>query len=400
MADFNPRTRFFPFALLAVFLTVLAGCNPQPPSALGPGHGPGSVTPVNVALLVPSESGDRRQDMLAESLVQAAQLAISDFGDGAQIDLRVYPTAGNPETAVQAVQQAAENDADIILGPLFSNVTTAVSHEAARHNLNVLSFSNNPEVAGDNVYVLGISFQNTANQLIAHASSRGLSRIAVVAAQNQAGRLAAGAVETAAVINGASVVGVATYERTATGAIDAMPIIRRTVAESLPDVVVIDADSAGALPIFAEMLPDPGTDEISMPEDIQYIGLTRWDIPKATLRHEGLQGGWFALPDPGLYDAFVVRFHNAYGKRPHILAGLAYDGIQLIGTLAQSFAHDALSARRLTRAEGFVGVNGGFRLRADGTVVRRLAIAEVRDGWIEIIDPAELPSGGATRAGS
>ena len=338
--------------------------------------------------------------MLAESLVQAAQLAISDSEDGAQIDLRVYATAGNPETAVQAVRQAAEDNADIILGPLFSNTTTAVSQEAALHDLNVLSFSNNPQVAGDNVYVLGISFQNTANQLIAHASSQGLSRIAVVVAQNQAGRLAAGAVETAAVINGATVVSVATYEFTAAGAIDAIPIIRRTVAESLPDAVVMDADSAGALTILAEMLPGPGADDITMPEDIRYIGLTRWDIPKATLRHDGLQGGWFALPDPGLYNAFVVRFHNAYGKRPHVLAGLAYDGIQLIATLAQSSVSDTLSAERLTRAEGFIGVNGAFRLLEDGTVLRRLAIAEVRDGWMEIIDPAELPSGGTTRAGS
>ena len=338
--------------------------------------------------------------MLAESLVQAAQLAIAELGDNAQINLRVYPTAGNPETAVLAVRQAAEDNADIVLGPLFSNTTTAVSQEAALYGLKVLSFSNNPGVAGGNVYVLGISFQNTASQLIAHAARQGMSRFAVVAAQNQAGRLATGAVETAAVINGAKVVSVETYERTATGAIDAMPFIRRTVAESLPDAVVIDADSAGALPIFAEMLPDPGTDEVTIPEDIQYIGLTRWDVPKATLRHEGLQGGWFALPDPDLYNAFVLRFHDAYGKRPHILAGLAYDGILLIGTLARSSASDPLSARRLTRTEGFIGVNGSFRLRTDGTVARRLAIAEVRDGWIEVIDPAEFPSGGATRAGS
>ena len=294
MAGCSPRAGFYPFALFAVFLAVLAGCNPQPPSALGPGSG--SVTPVNVALLVPSESGDRRQDMLAESLVQAAQLAIAELGDSAQIDLRVYPTAGNPETAVHAVRQAAEDNADIVLGPLFSNTTTAVSQEAALYGLKVLSFSNNPGVAGGNVYVLGISFQNTASQLIAHAARQGMSRIAVVAAQNQAGRLATGAVETAAVINGASVVSVATYERSATGAIDAMPIIRRTVAESLPDAVVIDADSAGALPIFAEMLPDPGTDEVTIPEDIQYIGLTRWDVPKATLRHDGLQGGMVCAP--------------------------------------------------------------------------------------------------------
>ena len=383
-------------ALLAASLFVLAGCNHEAPTT----STPGSITQVKVGLLVPGRSEDRRRNLLAESLVQAAQLAVSDLGDTADIELRVYHTAGEREKAVDATRRAAADGVDVILGPLFSSTTAVVGQEAASHGLTVLSFSNNPEVAGGNVYVLGTSFQNSASELIAHAASQGLSRIAVIAAQNEAGRLAAGAVEEAAVVNGAQVVSVATYERTATGAIDAMPSIRQTIAESQPDVVVIDADSAGALPIFAEMLPNTASDEIEMPEDLQYIGLTRWDIPRATLRHEGLQGGWFALPDPGPYEDFVLRYHNAHRESPHILAGLAYDGIGLIAALAQSSDDDVLSRRRLTREAGFVGINGPFRLRRDGTVARDLAIAEVRDEWMEIIEPAGPPSGGANRAGS
>ena len=40
-----------------------------------------------------------------------------------------------------------------------------------------------------------------------------------------------------------------------------------------------------------------------------------------------VQGGWFALPDPGLYQQFQSRYSAAYGEAPPPVAGLAYDGI-------------------------------------------------------------------------
>ena len=43
----------------------------------------------------------------------------------------------------------------------------------------------------------------------------------------------------------------------------------------------------------------------------QFIGLTRWDIPPATLALPGVQGGWFAMPDPGLHAQFRARYEGA-----------------------------------------------------------------------------------------
>ncbi len=49
----------------------------------------------------------------------------------------------------------------------------------------------------------------------------------------------------------------------------------------------------------------------------------------------GVQGGWFALPDPARTAQFDSRFAAATGERPHDLAGLAYDGIAAVGALVQ-----------------------------------------------------------------
>ncbi len=68
----------------------------------------------------------------------------------------------------------------------------------AGSNVNVLSFSNNTEIAGGNVFVLGHTFQNTAARVISYAAAQGRNRIVVAHAQNLAGEVARDAVLRAA----------------------------------------------------------------------------------------------------------------------------------------------------------------------------------------------------------
>jgi hypothetical protein len=70
------------------------------------------------------------------------------------------------------------------------------------------------------------------------------------------------------------------------------------------------ADSSGALPLISQLLVDNGLSSA----DAQFIGLTRWDIPAATLGLPGVQGGWFALPDPALFAQFQNRYTAAYAS--------------------------------------------------------------------------------------
>ena len=123
--------------------------------------------------------------------------------------------------------------------------------------------------------------------------------------------------------------------------------------------------------------------------------MTRWDIPPATLSLPGVQGGWFAEPDPNLQAQFVQRYQAAYGEAPHPIAGLAYDGIAAIGALIKSGNPNALTRQGITQPSGFVGVNGVFRLLPDGTNERGLAIAQVQNGKAIVIDPAPRSFGGA-----
>jgi hypothetical protein len=170
-----------------------------------------------------------------------------------------------------------------------------------------------------------------------------------------------------------------------------MPTIVSTAKSTGATSLFLTAGSVGELPLLAQLLPEAGLGGSA----IQYVGITRWDIPPATLALPGVQGGWFAMPDPGVTGQFESRYTNAYGEAPNPIAGLAYDGIAAIGALVKSGNSNPFSAAALTQGAGFVGVNGVFRLRGDGTNERGLAVAQIRNGQVVIIDPAPRSFGGA-----
>lgn len=367
----------------------LAAC--QPVTLGGNSGGPSINTraPVPVALLVPSGSAQATDSLVAQGLENAARLAISDL-DGVDIDLRVYSTAGSAAQAGTATTQAINDGAKIILGPLYAQAANAAGVAAASRNVNVLSFSNNTAIAGGNVYVLGNTFQNTANRLVGYAKSQGKGNIMVVHDRTVAGEVGRDAILSAIAANGASPAGVASYEFSQNGVVQAVPAIASQARSSGANAMFMTADTAGALPLLAQLLPENRVD----PSVIKFIGLTRWDIPNSTLALPGVQGGWFALPDPGLSAQFASRYQAAYGQSAHPLAGLAYDGISAIGALVKQGKSNALTGAALTQNAGFSGVNGVFRLRADGTNERGLAVAEIKDSQVVVIDPAPRSFGG------
>lgn len=370
-------------ALAAAAVAALAGCDPGAVPMGGAGPAIDTRAAVPVALLVPSGSGQASDAVLAQALENAARLAVSDL-DGVQIDLRVYPTAGQPAQAAAAAARAVEEGAKIILGPVFGGEANAAGLAVASRGINVLSFSNNADIAGGNVFVLGPTFANTAARLVRHARGQGMTRLMVVHERTTAGEVGRAAIERAVAASGSTVAAVGSFEFSQSGVVAAVPSIAGQARGSGAQALFLTADTAGALPLLTQLLTENGVS----PEVTRFIGLTRWDIPAATLALPGIQGGWFALPDPVMSQRFAGRYQAAFGAAPHPIAGLAYDGIAAIGALVRAGRGDALTREALTQPSGFVGVGGIFRLLPDGTNERGLAVAQVRNAQVVVIDPA------------
>ena len=370
--------------MLPFFAIGLAGCNTTAPSGIGnSGQYINTSEPVVVALLVPRGSSSANDNLLAESLENAALLAIRDLED-IKIDLRVYDTAGNAQTAAIQASQAVTDGAKIILGPVYAEAANAAAVAVAGRNVNILSFSNNTTIAGDNVFVLGQTFQNTANRMISFAKSQNNDRIVIAYANDVAGQLGHKAIQSAISVFGATQAGSVEYPLSQEGVLAAIPLIKASVDDNDANAIFMTSPSASALPLLTQLLPEAGISKART----QFIGLTRWDIPATTLDLPGVQGGWFAIPDPATSSAFRTQYLAAYEGQPHPIGSLAFDGIAAVGALIKMGKPNPLSKVAITQSAGFKGANGIFRFLADGTNERGLAIATIRNKKVVVIDNA------------
>lgn len=380
---FRPLTRRL--ALLGC-LGLIAACDLPAPSG-GAGPAVDASGPVKVALLVPLGSGDAQREALAQSLVNAAELARGDL-TGVTVELAVYPTGGDPTRAGAAAAEAVAAGADVILGPLFSTAAAAVAPVAAGAGIPVLSFSNNSQIAGGGVYILGNTFENTARRVVGYAASRGLTDIGVVHPQGVEGDQAATAVRNAAGAAGAQVVATGSYPLSIQGITDSVPGIARQMRGAGANAVVLTDGPTGGLTFVAETLRGVGLRS----DAVRFVGLQRWDTSPQAMAQPALAGGWFAASDPALAALFENRYETAYGAPPHPLASLAYDGMAAIGALVSEARAegrgDAFAAARLTKPSGFAGVGGVFRLLPGGGNERALAVFEIVDGAARAVDPA------------
>lgn len=361
---------------------VLAGCDP---AALGGGgRGDGSV---QVALLVPTGAPDAQVGLLGQSLADAARLAVADI-EGAEIDLRIYDTAGDTAQAAQLARQAVSDGAEVIVGPLFAEAANAAGLAAASTRTPVLSFSNTTAVAGGNVFILGATFENTARRLLDYAARQGLQRVMVVNGDTPAEQVGRDAILRAAQTTGMQVVATAGFPMSQQGLAEAAPQIVAEARATQAQLIFLTSGADAALPFVSTLLPDAGL----TPDMVQYAGLTRWDSIASALALPGLQGGWYTRPDTQALSTFSTRYSQAYGTAPQSLAGLGYDAIAAVGALAA--AGQEVTPETLSQARGFTGASGAFRFRSDGTNERALAIATVNNNAVRILERAPRGFGG------
>ncbi len=345
---------------------------------------------VPVALLVPQSSGADGA-RLAKSIENSVRLAIADLGEDVEIELRVYDTAARADVAAFAANKAAEEGARIILGPVFAEAASAAGTTVADRGIPVLSFSNNPDIAGANVFILGTTFDSTAARLARYSVQNGRDNIFIVHAQDPAEEIGSEAIQRGIGSAGGNVAGTASFPLSQQGVVNSIPIIADSARLSGADAIFMTSGTAGALPFLADLLPVNGIN----PSTTQFIGLQRMDIPSSALSLAGLQNAWFALPDPTTINQFTSRYSANFGAQPHPNAYLGYDAMAAVGALVANGSGNSLTRASLTQSAGFAGAGGIFRLRSDGTNERGLAVAQIQNQRVVVIDPAPRSFRGA-----
>ncbi len=329
---------------------------------------------VRVGLLLPLSGPGAN---VGSEMLNGAKVALDDLGEE-HFTLLPRDTKGSPVEAAEATRKLVAEGVKLILGPLFATEVDAVAPVARASAVNLLAFTNDWQRAGNGTYILGFVPADQVARIVGYARLRGLNHIAALAPRNPYGDAVIAALHDSARRQGINVV---REERYTADNADLAAAVARLGGGSFDALLI--ADGGDRLRAIAPLL----TANHINGGRTRLLGTGLWDDP-AVARIPGIAGAWFAAPAPQARADFERRFEGLYHHRPARLATLAYDATALAAVLARQSPDTSFGAASLTKPSGFAGVDGIFRLRADGLVERGLAVIEIGPAGPRVIDQA------------
>ena len=378
-------------------VALMAACATAPTTGPTPLPGPGPTVPpgaqvqtregvtppfmsnrriVRVGLLLPFSL--RPQD--AAALYSAAELALFDHGDPGT--LLIPRDAGSSEASAAAAARALVDDgADIIIGPVLREGVAGAASTARRENIPVIGFSSDRSVGGEGVYLLSFQLEDEIARLTSFAAARNIRSIALLAPANEYGRRVESSLRAEAQARGISIVQAQLYNRTDADATAAASALAASLRTS-PAQGILIAESGGPLRSIGSELVRGGVDQ----RQVKFMGTSAW--AGEAQREPTLAGGWYVASDPNARTDFETRFRTAFSREPTRLASLSYDAVALAALLSRQNGSRGLTRPALENTEGFAGSDGLFRFRSNGAIERGLAIIEVGQNTVSVLDAA------------
>ena len=354
------------------------GAPQQPTTNIGEGK-------VKAGLILPlSASGNAT--VAAQSMRNASEMALAEFNNP-DLQLLVKDDGGSAAGAQQAAQQALDEGAEIILGPLFALTVGPVGRAARARGVPVIAFSTDTNVAARGVYLLSFLPEADVERIIGYAASQGRRSFAALVPDNAYGSVAEAAFKQAVGRVGGRVIALERYPLDRTQM--QTPVRNVAQAASHADAIFVP-DGTDAVPTIVQTLTANGIDT----KRVQLLGTGLWEDAQI-FSNPLLDGAWYAGPDSTGFRNFSARYRSRYGKDPVRTASLAYDAVALVAALVKTQGRQRFSDDVLTNSSGFTGIDGLFRFRPDGTNQRGLAVLRVSPTGGQIISPPPKGFGGS-----
>lgn len=399
----------------------LAGCSSTVATNSGFNEANTEISEVNfggkenfrVGVLLPLSGNAGRQ---GQGLKNATMLALEDARNPNLI-LQYYDTKGTPAGARVAAENALNQQTQLILGPLMSSQVEAISEQAGGRNVPVIAYSTNSRVLKDGVYTLGLLVEEQVDRIMTYAAEHGRSNFALLLPDNQTGVAVAKAAVKAAQKNNVRITRVGFYRPNTT---DFSEVLKQMTdyptrvqrlnsfrAKLSAQAAKGDGNAAKVLSRLKtqETLGDVDFDAVLIPESgaslkaaiamfgyydvfspkVKFLGTSIWDGTSLN-KESTMRGSWYPSLSRTHSSYFAGKYADLFGERPSSLYSLGYDSVALASALSKQNNGDLKTA--ITDPDGYIGINGAFRLFDNGRNQHSLDIVEVRETGNVIIDEA------------
>lgn len=314
---------------------------------------------------------------LGKSLKRSAEMSLFDHGQET-LEISFYDTKGTPDGAQAAYRDALKEGVSLVLGPVFSKSVLAVKDQAHQAGVRLITFSNDPTIAGGNILTFGFSASEQVESVFNHIVQNH-KVVAVVLPRSSYGNLVEGHLNRLRMRAPDVHFEIIYYSNTGSDLIKELSPLQ-------------------TLKINAIFIPEGGTtlsrivsallyQDISL-ENIQIYGTGQWE-DELTLKNNTLQGALIPAPDPRLRTAFETKYNSTYGEKPIRLASLAYDLVSMVSALDRHFQGSPFALNNLKRQAGFEGIDGVFRFNENGQSERKLALMRLSPEGLRLIRAAE-----------
>ena len=353
---------------------------------------------IKIAIFLPF-SGKNKD--LAQNIANAAVLSLFENDNFHKLELVFIDSKETASEQQQAFQEIINRNIKIVIGPIYSNNIINIENMAKEYAITIISLSNNIAMLGKifnnggGIFIAGILPETQTEQIVNFAINQNKSNFAVLAPNNQYGKLITEYLKKFTRARSANFITAEFYnnekdlEKSADRLVNSFSLsiipkkdqIINEEDKNYPQIILIP-ESGRILSKAIASINSKNTKEL----DLKIVGTSQWDDP-ATLNDSNLFGGWFVAPEPKKFQSFEKEYQKTFKNFPNRISTIAYDSVLAISDLVQN--NKNITAHNLiAKTRGFEGIDGLFRFLPNGAVQRNLAILQVGISNFEIVEPA------------
>jgi len=320
-----------------------------------------------------------RASEIGQGLQNAMFLAIEDLHNN-KLMLNFYDTQSTKEGASLAMKKARDEGVSLVLGPLTNEEVEGVSKIALASNIPVVSFTTSPQVLQKGVYSLGLLNGEQVERALSYAKKDGRKRVVLLVPDNSSGLNVVKSALMSAQNKDISVVKVGFYSP---DSLDFTNLVSSIIGDSeeLDFDTVLIADGGNRLKSMVSMF---AYNDVMAPS-VLFMGTSAWDntnLSKETILYNGV----YPMVSKSYSNYFSDKYQKMYNELPKNIYSLAYDSVLLSSVLSLKNTDDLETS--LTNPNGFIGVNGFFKILPTGQSRHSLDMYRVTSFGPKVVEKA------------